>query len=365
MTSEGFRTIRSRLGAARAVLESCKEATHAAISSTQSAAVLAMIARHSNGLDAEDRASLTTLAAQVGWHGTDGGPILQSLMPSCAGKPTRPPMQNFLSFLKCYTEKDWGKLLNDNLSNDARLTTLFFRPFQLSLRFPSEPTFKRFAAVHLTLTEAPEALAAMSVAEKGLALKLLKKAFQQMLGRNPPTPGVLLERLPDTPQELQSQHLTLFREAYGDESPVHCKLDLLKLAEVELPMKCRNTGLASTAAAPIQTLNLGPSSQFQEVANFFMNGMQNQERMLQLMMPQQHQQSGPHLRSFAALADANDRLRNLGGPQAPRQRVFSGHDSDRLALEDSPSQNEDRFDDSQGSKGIVEGCVLKEGFLEF
>ena len=298
LAEASFRRARSRLGAARFELGLCVQGYpehHEAVSRGQAAACIDVLKRELPSLTAENKATLTTLATDVAWHGLDATAVLHTLCPPSTLVKFRAKMQNYMSCLDFYTAREWTSILrNQEVGGEIKLQCILARIFDTGGRNLNELSLRRLTSLWLTLTRSAEELAKLSDLEKQAALKTVKTAYKSALARGAVQCSVSLHDLPASPMTLMAQWPEIYQAAYRDgEQPVHCPAEEKnKISVVEMSIRCRGNGSATTTA-PIQLSSSSNGMQLQQFANFFMEGMsrmvQNQEKMMTVMM----QRSGP------------------------------------------------------------------------
>ena len=310
MTSEvlgeaSFIKVRSRLGAARFVLGNTKRdhpESHEAVSRVQAAACVALLNRELPSLTAEHKATLTMLTTDVAWHGLDGTAVLHILCPPSALVKTRAKMQNFMSCLDFYTQREWTScLLNREVGGEIKLHCILARIFATGGRNLSELSLRRLAALWLAITESAESLENLSDMQKKAALQMVKVAYKSAIARGTTECFASLHDLPASPLILMAEYPEFYHAVYRDgEQPVSCPAEEKhKISVVEMSIRCRGNGPAATTICKSMPIQLGSSNgmQLQQVANFFMEGMnrmaQNQDRMMNVML----QRIGPSAQS--------------------------------------------------------------------
>ena len=176
------REIRARIGTARLLLErlaSCPT-EHASASRTQCTALVDAVPRAKN-IDNTDKATLGELAQHVQWEASDAATVARAF--SCndaashmaTGGRSRQPLQYFQNLHICVIESGWAHLVDSKASMTVRLDVIIGRCISLTLRNPSEWTFKHMTAMLCVLCEDREHLHTLSAHHKSEMMAHVKQ----------------------------------------------------------------------------------------------------------------------------------------------------------------------------------------------
>ena len=203
------------------------------------------------GLSAEDLEVLRSEVASLQWTGEDGVAILSLLPQNSSEEPTskkpRRAMQDFRHFFSYFSEAQWGKLLDVNVSMNAKLDLIIsVLVGHLGCRCPNEGTKKLIYIFWKQVAGLPD-----DTAVRALCGKRLKA-----LDRKMPPPEFYLAVLPANPEVLEQAHPDLFKRVFPTDRPVKCKLDEIALLQSDASVKTR-PGEQGTQISVIPTLNIG------------------------------------------------------------------------------------------------------------
>ena len=310
------RELKARLGSAAFLLRDAQQNNSSALqaaSRTHRLALLESLKSHGPHLSAADRADLMTLACEIPWHGDDKSAIIAALSAPVATKPKAPrsSMQDFHSITEFLTEDEWAVLLGKTSMIHKR-DVLLARAAKLSARCPSEPSTKWFTAL-LRICNPGDTTSTTSES-KADQHRSLKSAFKKMI-RRMPKPSTYLEKLKQTPADLEAAHPQLYADAYaGYEGPVACKVDLRQVVSMDASWGPRGGSASSSSLPPppptLQLLGAAAEGNSGSVVNGLMQGFfqmaQSQERIMNMCFgtgQQDDRSSHRPLRSLAALAD--------------------------------------------------------------
>ena len=222
-----FSDVRARLGAARLHLHDLQgSASHAAHSQLQANAIVALIKRSLQNLDADEKASLSTLAINGNFCECDLAKITKCL----SSASQRRPSQDFTAFLAYLSQDQWDVVLN--ASNDDMILDefLYVLVSHLNCVNASEWTLRRLASAVIAASRrlhTPQA--------KSAKAQLVKKAYRKLVrtikaGKESWDLPYLV-KLPSDPVRLQLECPTLYARAVARGELVPCPLN--NLPEVE------------------------------------------------------------------------------------------------------------------------------------
>jgi hypothetical protein len=302
------RALKTRLGAARLVLEQYPKGspTHKALSKAQAAALQEMLG--TAVLTAMDRADLANLVVGINWcDPEDGNSVLAALAPETSTLPPgkrRRSQQDFLAFCNFGTVEFWNQLLGD-VPTSAKLNIILQWAIGLGLRCPSEHTMKWLCSVWLAVGQTEAELVVMDNAQKKHMFHHTKAVFDS-LRKHVADPLMWIDKLPHNPVEFLRDFPGIYGLHYasGGGAPVPVQAELLrKLTALDMSYSCRGgaramplqpLGSASSSSGGMQlavaATGAGSSSDsaMERVANLFMGRIDSmaaaQQRMMELMM---------------------------------------------------------------------------------
>ena len=289
--------VRGRLSAARVALSISERgsAVHAASSSAQATSLRDYLSRAMPTLTSDDKAALVPAISEVGFLETDLARILNDLVQpgQTATVRARRPQQDYLAFANYLTEQHWSKVLDPDRNATSKQEVIFGLVASLGLRFPSQPTKKRFCSFNLLLTHDWDQCMGMSMQTKKLSATTIGDSFT-VFARAAGPPSSFIEKLPADPHEMRQRYPSMFAAIYSPgQEPVLPKIDLLRVQMLDDSFRCRGVGVApasSTALAPaIPTISTGPTMQGMEhfatmIATCMHSLGEQQTRMMELMM---------------------------------------------------------------------------------
>jgi hypothetical protein len=286
--------IRGRLAAARVALSIAEKgsALHTASSSAQAASLRDYLRRAMPTLSCDDKAALVPAVAEVCFLEIDMAFILNDLVlpgQSTTGRARR-PQQDYLAFVNYLTEQQWSKVLDPERNASSKQEVVFALVSSLGLRFPSQPTKKRFCSFNLLLTNAWDQSMGMPMQTKKLSASTIGDAFT-VFARAAGPPVSFIEKLPADPSEMRQRYPSIFAAVYppGHE-PVLPKIDTLRLQMLDDSFRCRGTQASLAALAPtVPTINTNPINpgmeQFATMMATCMHTLgEQQTRMMEMML---------------------------------------------------------------------------------
>ena len=168
------------IGSARlllARLQNCPT-ERASASLTQCTALVDAVRRAGN-IDNAEKASLAELAQQVQWDASDAATIARAFSGDMAtGGRVRQPLQYFQNIHNFFLESEWACLVDSNASYTVRVDMIINRAVSLTLRNPTEWTFKHMTAMLCVLCEEAAHLHTLSAQQKIEMMSHMKTEFR-------------------------------------------------------------------------------------------------------------------------------------------------------------------------------------------
>ena len=336
--------ILARLGATRlALTEAVGQHHHGHISKLQAGALQSLF--RDATLDADQRAAIGSMVLKMQWAvPADMHAVLDSLASHAAPAPppkrARRNCQNYAALSNYFPETLW-EFLTSNAPYSAKLQEILTFAFKLGLRLPTEPCTKWLTSLWLVLCEPPAGLQRMTELDKHLQYNHVKSTLHAQRARlvDPPS---WLEKLPDSPWELQKDHRQLWHDALGDAVPGVVPIDMKTVVTLDMSYACRG----GRPAAPAQVRPMAGGIPFkvtsahaagagntggdalERMASMFMDRMESfansQSRVFELMLGHQRAVQPKASGAFQSLLDQRQ-------PQisfSPRRRLaLTGFDS--------------------------------------
>ena len=283
------REIRARIGTARLLLgrlASCPT-QHASASRTQCTALVDAVLRAKN-IDHAAKATLAELAQHVQWEASDAATIARAFCGNDAashmatGGRSRQPLQDFQNLHNFFLESEWAHLVDSKVSMTVRLDVLIGRCISLTLRNPSEWTFKHMTAMLCVLGENRDRLHTLSANHKSEVMTHVKQQFRAA-SRRAGTSHEHILKLPGCFAELQREWPRVASSACAGQEPCQCPIDVMLFHSLGQSFRCR--GWVNAAPVPMLSLsgcagNAGTNDnnvvdQMQKFAMAMVQGMAN------------------------------------------------------------------------------------------
>jgi len=269
--------LRSRIGAARLVLESVVgTCAHKAASRTQCVALLAEVkqATLQGSLSVDDMATLSSLAVGVAWAGADAQTVAEAFVP--AQKMSRSKMQDWTSIHEFLLQEEWDHMQSDKASLSSIMDIVLNRVVLTGGRCLAEPSLKHLTSLVLALSEKPEVLVVMEASKKYLMMNHVRLELKRLV-RRAEQPAVYIEQLPPSIDIYRSLYPALVTGAYAaGKAPVNCPLDVKAMHSISMSFRCRGGGGVAQQMPMVQH----PQQQQQQVfgqmerfAGFILQGM--------------------------------------------------------------------------------------------
>jgi len=321
------RAIRARLAACHCLLVPLaaggNEVSHATVSDLQASALIEMCGTASPYLTSVHRADLAEIVSTIPWHGNGLNSVMRALMvPTKPIKATRRLCQNYESLTSFGTECFWATLVNLATHVEVRLDIIFTLCLQLSLRLPSEKTFKLLAVlIYGDLT----AFTKLTHLEKKTYTDWVKERFRARCRSNGTQADSWIDVLPSSPQ-LLLEHFPLVHAIAFPEGTVAvaCPINVATIATATASFACRGHGHeisvpTSTALAMVLPGERAQQQPPMHVGEFggFLQGLQG------LFMAMQGQ-NGSGLGSIAGLLNGGINGLRLTPPSARQPRCSRG-----------------------------------------
>jgi len=283
---------KARLGATRVVLEQQRGLpTHAAISKLQSKALVELFESSAEVITSKDRSDMASEVIKMQWASqSDLDIILTSLTSAVVpvAKKARRGQQNFMPITNYFTDEVWECITSTSTAPSAKLMIVLQFAARLGLRLPTEPTLKWMTSLFLVASEPDDKLKRMTEVEKRIVYHHTKATFNTLRAKLD-EPHTWIESLPDNPFVFQQTYGPLYTFAFGQGGPGLPKLDMKKIADVDMSYGCRGgrpqaRGVASSSAPSLQLP--APDSVMERMASFmldrFENLMSSQSRVFEL-----------------------------------------------------------------------------------
>ena len=145
--------------------------------------------------------------------------------------------QCFMHFLSFLAQCDWDVLLDPNVSSANKRTCLFNRLAALTLKYPSEPTYKLITGLLLICDEGLERALNLPDVAVQASFEQTKKDFKKHV--NARCPPLMIQQLPQAPGDLMRRHDDIFKACYGDELPVPGRVSDHHTALIANKILCR------------------------------------------------------------------------------------------------------------------------------
>ncbi len=321
--------IKSRIGAARLVLEGQSgKPTFAAVSKVQARALASMVTEAASLTDT-DKADVTNLLVEIAWASSDDCNFVLSSLLETSKRPAaslglpvakrRRGLQDFTAVHAYLTAEVWDQLQAD-IPGCNKLHILLQASQRLGLRLPSEHTSKWLCCLWMCCSHSGEALLCMAPDQKGVYLKHVKQSFD-VLRRTLVDPATWVDALPSDPVDFAKEHPALFGMVFaGARKPIVAPIDLSSVIAINQSFGCRggsrltllgDTHASATARRPL--LQLSPkreaagssSASFERMAGMFVAQMQSmastQNKMLELFLGNSSAAGGRPLRALASV----------------------------------------------------------------
>ena len=259
MASASMRKVRARAGAARCLLRldppvafgACATSTALArakreeVSSSQATQLLECLM--SAGLSDAEKTEAIEICMTVPWEGHDGDEVLSFLTltdkeqepfvkPDGRGKSRR-PQQDIMNIVDYYTEEDYEILFGDH--GTALLTqVIMHRPLRMNLVNPNEFGIKQ---LHTMLRQVSKEYRTVSIEQTKVLLEAFKIDYRRRARHFRETfkDAHYCTLLPASPAEFKVKAPDLYARAYGERTPIKCKLDMTELKMLDAGSKCR------------------------------------------------------------------------------------------------------------------------------
>ena len=224
------RAIRARLAVAIDLMRGLDGDDLAAVSRTQSQAIIAMVAKDPTicKMSVGALADLQAEALQGKWTPMDKTKLINSLSPPLAveskgpaGWDERRAMQQWSPHLLSYLTDDEWSVLTSAASDSAKVDVVLQRMLLLSARTLDEHSVKLVASLTLFCcrTDAVQA----SPEDKVAWMKAVKGQYKKMR-RTWQKPASHVTVLPPSTDEFRATYPELFKAAYGDSAPVPARV---------------------------------------------------------------------------------------------------------------------------------------------
>ena len=243
--------IRARIGVIRLAMERYRDTDRwYSFSHVQSTALISSLRSLNSDADAVALADLCQEAGLLQWAGQDGERLLEAFSEAMSMQDTavrrrgRRHLQNYKSFLEYFEEQEWNQLFDSTCNAQSKLALLLQKMLSLGGRTLDEHSSKLGSSAYLLVTETPEKLRAMPAGYKKAIHNQFKRDFKTMAFKT----GIALTHiteLPPNPSTLLQEHPAIYKQAFGDGSPVPCKLALDQLVLIEASYGCRGGGSAT------------------------------------------------------------------------------------------------------------------------
>ena len=259
---------------------------HASASRTQCTALVDAVLRAKN-IDHAAKATLAELAQHVQWEASDAATIARAFCGNDAashmatGGRSRQPLQDFQNLHNFFLESEWAHLVDSTVSMTVRLDVLIGRCISLTLRNPSEMTFKHMTAM-LCVLENRDRLHTLSANHKSEMMTHVKQQFRAA-SRRAGTSHEHILKLPGCFAELQREWPQVASSACAGQEPCQCPIDVMLFHSLGQSFRCR--GWVNAAPVPMLSLsgcagNAGTNDnnvvdQMQKFAMAMVQGMAN------------------------------------------------------------------------------------------
>jgi hypothetical protein len=229
----------------------------------------------------------------------------------------RKTLQDYTQFVHYFTETEWIMLLNANVGQHCKMSSVIGKCCKLGLSNPSEPTYKIMTSLFLILTRGYNEARMMDPEGKRDMLLHFKSAMKTSTLQV----SMMLDKLP-TPRELAENYPDFFKSAFPDDFPVTCKIEECMLGGVAIPMRSTHKLLRHTVLPFVDT-QLSKQEYFMKFIGQMFSNMSGPADgcKVQLLKPAQSslmddsQQSSPAT-SPRVLQSASSSLLALGSSQA-------------------------------------------------
>ena len=258
-----------------------KSASRDVIAQAQEARIIAIVRK--TKLTSEECSEAIQMAEKIWPNNTT---VIEHLC-GAVGDATskgRPPLQNFAALAEYYTESQWKKMRS---SGSCILSVLLGQASRLGLKYPSETTWQIICALYLLCQGDEGAMCTMSPEEKNKILQFVKKQGRKLL-----VGTVIMEDLPDHPDELKLRSPAVFLKVFPTEQPTPNPFGIA-LGMLVPTIKMRNVQSKShTWPQPMRSLQQLPLDMNAciQMATIFAS-MQAQDKPLSLQMMQQRARS--------------------------------------------------------------------------
>lgn len=265
--------LRSRIGAARLVLESVVgTCAHAGASRTQCVALLAEVKKTT--LTVDEMAMLSALAVGVAWAGTDAQTVAEAFVP--AQKRPRNQMQDWTSIHEFLLKEEWDHMQSGKATLSSITDIVLQRVVKTGGRCLGEPSLKHVTSLVLALSEKAEVLVVMEASKKHLMMNHVRLELRRLV-RRASEPAVYIEQLPPSIGILRSLYPALVIDAYdAGVGPVNCPLDVKAIHSISMSFRCRGGGGAAQQMVvqhPQQEQQQQVFGQMERFAGFILQGM--------------------------------------------------------------------------------------------
>ncbi len=305
----GIRDVKSRLGAARLVLDEPMDAgTRTMVSEVQSNAMASLLATAT--LTDVEKADLAPLVCQVKWALPEHTQhVLSGLMQNKTTAATELPvakkhrrgLQEFTALHGYINENTWADL-KSNIPVTSKLQLLLQVAQRLGMRLPSEHTSKWLTCLWLYLSYSERELLQMTPQHKVGYLKHAKSTFDT-IRRSLVDPPMWIDRLPTEPAEYAKLYPPMFAAVYATENtPIVAPIDIAQVITLSQSFGCRGGGTRTALPVSpgtnvftpaVESIQASPrrdaaTNSLERMANMFMQQMQSmsaqQNRMMELMI---------------------------------------------------------------------------------
>ena len=238
----GVRALRARMAGAKAVMLSVSRTPkHGSMSKIQANAIMDML--RGIKLTAEDALALSSLVMEIEFAGDDADAILQCIAPAKLEKTSKPKakMQNYSMISQQLCEKHWEVLMDKAVNIHPKMDVICRAGELRGAHAPSEPSLKMWTSVVLFCHFSIKELMQMSAEDKHGWLECLKKRWSPLV-KPPPSEYILC--LPSCSADFKVCYPGTYAEAFRDDAPTTCPIDVKHLVELDSSYKCRGGGSA-------------------------------------------------------------------------------------------------------------------------
>ena len=269
-------------------------AKRASASHTQCTALVDAVGRAKNMSKAE-KAILGEQAMQIPWEVADAATIAHAFSDDMPGScRARQQLQDFENIHNFFRETEWDCMAHNKATMTVRLDMIINRSMALTLRNPTEFTYKHITSMLFVLGEDPNNLHTLTSHEKNEMMNHVKHQFRAC-ARRAGTSEEHIMKLPPSFRALQRQWPQV-ASGLGEEPSdgstmfVESPIEVRRFHSFSQSFRCRghvNAGSTPTLALAIAprpcTNDAGVLGQMQQFAMAVMQGMakmQDQQNML-------------------------------------------------------------------------------------